>query len=172
MLQQFTWQDFLIAALVFTLVWYGGVILVFYRKELKAFLNRKPGKAPQEPLPHRWENEVEEVRDEGPEDLMGRSKMPEGMESVSMGGFGFVSNEEAREQQVGLVPDVLEEIKGIFKRIAEKDGNKQDFFKLMEAVRDDYPQISSNPNIGSINGFVSENAPFHLSKEELENLWD
>ena len=32
MLQQFTWQQFLVATLVLTLIWYLAVILIFYRK--------------------------------------------------------------------------------------------------------------------------------------------
>lgn len=171
MLQQFTWQQFLVAALILSLLWYAGVILIFYRRELSALLGGKPKERHKEPLPHRWQKEVETIEDNESDELMGRSKMPEGMESVGMDGFGFVSDSN-REQQIGLVPDVLQEIKGVFRIIAESDGSKKDFFRLMEAVSKNYPQISSHPSIGQINGFISENAPFNLSPEELENLWD
>lgn len=34
MLQQFSWGHFLIAAIVLNVLWYGFVLLAFYRKEL------------------------------------------------------------------------------------------------------------------------------------------
>ena len=173
MLQQFTWQQFLVATLVLTLIWYLAVILIFYRKELIAFLSgKKLIIQGNEPLPHRWEKGVETLGEENEEELMGKSKMPEGMDNVGMSGFGFVSGEDAIEQQVGLVPDVLEEIREVFAILAKEDGNKKDFINLMEMVRDKYPKIASHPNIGRINEFISEHASFHLSKDELENLWD
>lgn len=173
MLQQFTWQTFLVAAMVLTLIWYAGVILIFYRKELNTFLNgRKYSRQPDEPLPHRWENGTEQMDDENEEAILGRSQLPEGLTTVNMGGFGFVQNEDAKEQQVGLVPDVLGEVKSVFSIIAKEDGNKNDFFGLMRLVREKYPKIGSNSNIGYINEFIADHAPFHLSSEELEDLWD
>lgn len=175
MLQQFTWQQFLVAAMVFSLVWYAAVFLLFYRKEIRAFFNRdqpeKAVKGPDDRLPHRWENEIEELSPEDDE-LIGKTKLPEGMSSVSMAGVNFIPDDQAKQQQIGLVPDVLEEIKVIFGTLEKEDGSKRDFFNLMEMVREKYPKIGSHPSIPRINGFIAENAPFHLSAEELENLWD
>lgn len=173
MLQQFTWQQFLVATLVLTLIWYAGVILIFYRKELIAFLiGKKTTTQSSEPLPHRWEKGVETLGEENEEELMGKPKMPEGMDNVGMSGFSFAQDEDAKEQQIGLVPDVLEELKRIFSILAKEDGNKKDFINLMEMVRHKYPKIASHPNIWHINEFISQHASFHLSKDELENLWD
>jgi len=171
MAQQFTWQQFLVAALVFSFIWYAGVILIFYRKELKAFLSGK-GKIrkDREPLPHRWEKGVEKLEESEKEPLLGKTKLPEGISIVGTSDFGFVSGTSERDQ-VGLVPDVLEEIKKVFQLLIKEDGNKKDFFKLMASVNSNYPKIGSNPNIAQINEFISDHAPFHLSKEELENLW-
>jgi len=172
MLQQFTWQQFLVAAAVLTLVWYVAVILLFYRKELNAFLSGKMGrKVTDEPLPHQWEKGVEE-QEETEDELMGKPALPEGMTTVSMGGIGFVASERAKVQQIGLVPDVLAEIRDVFGILEKEDGDKKDFLNLMAIVRGKYPGIGANPNIGSINAWIIEHAPFHLSPEELENLWD
>lgn len=175
MLQQFTWQQFLVATLVLTFLWYVAVILIFYQKELQAFLSKGKQKG-DVPLPHRWEKGVDELlpetEDEPEDELMGKSKLPEGMSSVGTDSFGFARRADDREQQVGLVPDVLQEIKEAFAFLAEEDGTKKDFFNLMEVVRNKYPQVGSNPNIGRINEFIAEYAPFHLSKDELESLWD
>ncbi len=174
MLQQFTWQELGIATGALVLIWYTAVILVFYRKELSAFLNRvQPGRQTPESLPHRRETGIDRVKDlEEGETLMGRPQLPAGMTRVSTGGFGFARDEEAKEQQIGLVPDVLEEVKSIFNILSREDGNKRDFFSLMKLVKEKYPGISSSPSIGRINGFIAEHAPFHLSAEELEGLWD
>lgn len=174
MLQQFTWQQFLIASMVLSLIWYGGVILMFYRTELVNVLNRKPSIPSVEKLPHRWDKDVEVLVNENNEidDLMGKAKLPDGMASVGMGSFGFTTDENEREEQVGLISDLLQELKGIFSLLEREDGRKTDFFNLMEMVREKFPKIGSHPRIPQINEFISEHAPFHLSQEELENLWD
>lgn len=172
MLQQFTWPQFLISALLLTVVWYVGVISIFYQSELRAFLSgRKSQKAKLEPLPHSWEEDAALVEDEQATSLVGASKLPEGMSTVSMGGFGFGHVEDARDDQVGLVPDVLEEVKSVFAILAKEDGSKKDFFNLMRLVSEKYLKIGSNPNIGYINEFIADHAPFHISAEELEDLW-
>lgn len=175
MLAQFTWHQFLIATLLLTLFWYVAVILIFYRKDLSDFLNGKHRHKDADPLAHRWEKGVDDLEDEAKnvsEDLLGKPKVPEGTSTVSMGKFGFAKDDEAKAQQIGLVPDVLQELKTVFAILEKEDGNKKDFFNLMEVVRQKYGQIGSNPNIGRINEFISAHAPFHLSPEELENLWD
>ncbi|MFA6275795.1 MAG: hypothetical protein WC622_03550 [Pedobacter sp.] len=173
MLQQFTWQQFLIASMVLSLIWYAGVILFYYRTEFLSFLGRTEN-SKSEPLPHRWETGVEVLENGNlqEDELIGKAKLPEGVASVAIGSFGFVQTEDERETQVGLVPDVLQEIKEIFGIIEKEDGSKKDFFNLMEMVREKFPKIGSNPNITRINQFISEHAPFHLSADELENLWD
>ncbi|MET4083904.1 hypothetical protein ABIB40_003877 [Pedobacter sp. UYP30] len=172
MLQQFTWSQFLIAALLLSIIWYAGVVLIFYQKEFFALLiGRKNGKPKIEPLPHTWEKEEGFTADENVSALLGESKLPEGMSTVSMSGFGFSRGEGAKEHQVGLVPDVLEEIKMVFDTLTKEDGNKNNFLNLMRLLSDKYPKIGSNPNIGYINEFITDHAPFHLSAEELEDLW-
>lgn len=175
MIQQFSWQQFMVAAGAVTLLWYIGVILVFYRTELNAFLGGKPLNGKSEPLPHRWEKDVETLdqeNNEETEELIGKPKLPEGMSVVSMEQISFAQSDDAKQQQIGLVPDVLQELKSVFSTLSKQDGNKKDFLVMMEMVRQNFPAIASNPNIGKINAFISEHAPFHLSQEELENLWD
>lgn len=175
MLQHFTWQEFLTAILALTLLWYTAVILIFYRAELRVLFSGKPQQK-DGTLPHRWEKRVETLEKENPdnpEDLLGRPKLPQGTSSVSMGQIGFTTDDDdANSQKLGLVPDVLRELKEVFAILEKEDGSKKDFFNLMEVIREKYGQIGSNPNIGRINEFITGHAPFHLSAEELENLWD
>lgn len=171
MLAQFTWQQFLVATLVLTLIWYSSIILLFYRKELNSILGGKAiPKKPSEPLPHRWDETVD-ILEEEKENLLGKPKLPDGVSTENVGNIHF-SNDVIKSQQVGLIPDILEDIKEIFKEISSTDGNKKDFFKMMQSVTANYPPMGSHPHLHHINLFISENAPFHLSAEELENLWD
>lgn len=174
MLQQFTWQDFLIAALVLTLVWYAVIALLFYRRELSLLFGQKEFKQPHEPLPHRWEKGTDQLtgEDEDEPDLMGESRMPDGINRVSVEEISFSGGGVEKEDQVGLVPDVLQELKQVFSILSREDGSKKDFTRLVKAVKEKFPKIASSPNIGRINGFITDHAPFHLSPEELENLWD
>jgi hypothetical protein len=169
MLAQFTWAQFLVATAVLTLVWYCLVILLFYRKELKSFLNGKPAKSETtQPLPHHWDQQVDQFEQEAEDYLMGKSKMPEGVSIIDAEEIGFA---DAKSQQLGLVADVLEEIKIIFGILVKEDGNKQDFLSLMQSVRETYPKIAAHPNLSQINDFISSNASFHITREELDALW-
>ena len=123
-----------------------------------------------EPLPHAWDNEVDEITTN---DVMGKPARPEGLETVSINSFGFGPKDNSSQTlQLGLVPDVLEELKTIFNILQKEDGNKSDFFSLLALTKAKHPKIVSNPSIQYINDFVRENAPFMLSNLELENLWD
>lgn len=171
MLQQFSWQQFLVAIMVLTLIWYLAVMLIFYRKELKAFLKgSSPKPSNQEPLPHHWDNYVDELPNGATDDLMGKSKLPEGVAVIEMEELHF-SEPANQTEKLGLVSDVVEEIKLIFKILDQEDGNKQDFLKLIEEVKIRYPKIASSSSIPQINDFIQSNATFQISLQELENLW-
>jgi len=175
MLQQFTWQQFLVATLVLTLIWYVGVILLFYRKEFLGFFGSKTKVGAGESLAHRWEKGVDKLDTQIEEepDLMGASKLPEGMSVTTSDAFGFSGGvpEDSKMEQVGLVPDVIQELKAVFAKLSESDGNKRDFMEMMEELREKFPKLASSPSIGRINGFIADHAPFHLSAEELEDIW-
>lgn len=172
MLAQFTWQEFWLAILLLTMLWYSGIILFYFRKELDLFFGRNSN--PKEPPGRRLVDRVEEPahKPEEHDGLLGASRPAEGTSTVSLGQISFGQDENAKYEQLGLIPDVLKELKEVFSVLEKEDGNKQDFFNMMEMVRAKYGQIGSNPRIVQINQFIAEHAPFHLSKEELENLWD
>lgn len=180
MLQQFTWGQFLLASFVLSFLWYCFVILVFYRKEVLGLLADGASGS----LPHRWEKGVENLRDVDDQvfdsndglveaTLMGASAMPEGMKVMGMGQLSFSTDAggENRYDQVGMVADVIQELKGIFARLESQGGSKDDFFGMLEKVKEDYGKIGAHPSVGAINGFIAAHAPFDLSAGELENLW-
>lgn len=177
MLQQFSWKDFLIFSALLSALWYVMLALTVYRKTLSGLV-LKPG--PAGPLVARGVVEESLKSAELAEDqVMGKSKLPEGLEIVSMGALNFslsqdlsYPSDDAKANQLGLVADVLEELKEIFAILAKEDGTKQDFFSLAALISEKYGRIGSSPNIGRINEFIRDHAPFTVSVEELENLWD
>ncbi|MEJ5996565.1 hypothetical protein WG904_19210 [Pedobacter sp. Du54] len=144
MLQQFTWQDFLIAALIFTLVWYVVIILLYYRSEFFKFLSGRNNTQPPEKLRREWEEEFE---DDEQDNLIGRQALPEGLSEISMSNFGFAQKggitdeKDNKEIQLGLVPDVLEELKSIFSILKKENGGKEDFISLFALISSKYPNI-------------------------------
>ncbi|MFC3559502.1 hypothetical protein [Pedobacter jamesrossensis] len=177
MLEQFTWQQFLVAAFVLSLVWYLAIFLLYYRQKASGFFLQKPKEKPPEKLHKEWEAELEdepEPEEEEPGTLMGRSVEPEGVSMVAMDGVHFAerSPDAHKDDQLGLVPDVLEELKVAFRDLENKDGGKTDFFPLIQQIKEKYPKIEASDNLEDINRYIRDNAPFLLTDEELEDLWD
>jgi len=171
MLHQFTWTQFLIATILLTLIWYIGVFVFFYLKRPGNLSDNNPiGTKALSPQRQEKDSNDLPVQIGTDDNLMGKSKLPEGMSMVTTEEIRFAGN-DTREEQVGLVPDVLEEIKEVFGLLAKEDGNKKDFLDLMKVVKENYPGIGSNPNIRRINEFIAAHASFHLSADELESLW-
>ena len=173
MLHQFTWQQFLVAAFILSLIWYGVVILLFYRKKIERFLNREQAHEFPEPLKREWDEDFEdEMANE--ESLMGQPRLPEGVSRVGMGDFGFAPKKvktEQREMALGIVPDVLEELKRIFHILETEQGSKADFISLFTLVSSKYPAIRGTANQQALNDHIRENVLFPISDEELNNLW-
>lgn len=172
--KSFTWQHFLVAAILLSCLWYFTVLPLLYRKQVRAWLDKKDkGKRAVEPLRTAWAEETEDaVEAAETEGLMGKSKLPEGVERVSMGGFGFADlRDGAREVQQGLVPDAIEELKSIFHVLEEENGSKADFISLFALVKAKYAALRDTPSERALNDYIRENALFPISDEELTNLW-
>lgn len=193
MLKHFTWQQFLVAALVFSIIWYVVVIMVFYRRKIQDYLNGKePSSSPPEPLGHVWDEEFEDEPLTNDDDLMGKSTLPEGMTKLSMAQFGFAphisegtvehrdwkedfeqeNTDRRRERQQSVVPDVLEELKSIFHILETEQGTKADFISLFGLVSVKYPNIKGTSNQQALNEHIRENVLFPISDEELDHLWN
>jgi len=179
MLKHFTWQQFLIAALVLSTIWYTVVILLFYRQRIQDYLNSESKNSkPSEPLGHAWDEEFEEEPSSNEDDLMGKSALPEGMTKLSMSQFGFaprVTDEDldkSRQRQQSVVPDVLEELKSIFHILETQQGTKEDFISLFGLVSAKYPNVKGTANQQALNDYIRENVLFPISDSELDSLWN
>lgn len=154
LLQNFSWQDFLLAAAVFSLVWYLVVWLLYFRGKQVAFSS---------PLPHKWQDKVDDL-DEG---IMGRPVLAQGESEVSAEDFGFAP--VSKDEQLGVLPDVQEEIKTACRQLEAELGGKEMFFDLFRGIRERY-EIPVGPR-DLLNEFIREHVPFYLSESELEDLW-
>ena len=177
MLQQFSWAQFLIASIMLNLIWYGFVGLVFYRSELRALFSadlRLPGESGVSPALVNAQPYGSAAMNDAPEDpgreLMGRSKLPEGV-NIERAGVSFAAIEQDRYSQVGLVADVVQELKIVFSQLASQDEGKPEFLRRVSRINEDYGKIGGHPSLASINAFIRESAPFAISDEELEDLW-
>lgn len=170
-LKSFSWQHFILATLVLGVIWYVGIWL-YYRRKGKSPLDAQNSSTP---LPHRWHQQVDEL---SPIDgLIGQPTLEPGVQVVEAADFSFADKSDTinvadKSHQLGLVPDVVQEVKAICAILEEKDGNKEDFFAMFEMVKVKYPQIINYPATNELNQFIREHVPFHLSAEELEGLWN
>ncbi|WP_143167006.1 hypothetical protein [Mucilaginibacter sp. OK098] len=193
MLHQFTWQQFLVAAAVLTLVWYGLLFVSWYLKGKAWFgLGSRVGAGngrSAEPLPHTWERGVDVLSDDpAGDDLMGVSQGPEGLSRVSMDQFSFaapversvtvVAEAEVLERPAvsggflqGTVADFLEELKPVFDYAARYKKGLPVFLEHLQALLGRYPEIRESPNWEAIVGHICELAvdalPFEVSPQEI-----
>lgn len=169
MLKAFSWQDFLLAATILSLLWWLGIYLCFFWKKGGGIAGSGAASA----LPHSWENQVDDL-DNG---LMGKPVLEHGVSVVEAEDFSFGGSEmedagdSAKLEQLGDLADVQQEIKEVCRILAAEDGTKEDFFVLFEMVKGKYPGIALSPSLAALNGFIREQVPFALSSQELEDLW-
>lgn len=181
MLQQFSWGHFLIAMVVLNLVWYVFVLLVFYRAEVLAFLGTGAGggivgngvsSSKAQPSGRAQNSDDERLEREIDAALMGTSRLPDGVEVKDSSQVSFSALDgNGRYDQVGLVADVVQELKEIFSSLDSSGGGKAEFMRKVSELREDYGQIGGHPSIGAINGFIRERALFPISDSELDELW-
>jgi hypothetical protein len=165
LLHAFTWQSFLIAALVFSLVWLGVVLLVFYRKELFALLSGRVAdeeglSGPLEPLRHAWQDEFEEGDDSFDEGLLGPSVLPEGVSILAAEDFGFVgAGRDTDEVPVdtallqGDVFDLMEQVKPFLEDAALDKGG---FIAAVNAQVRDFPRLMRSDLLGTFYEVLAE----------------
>lgn len=179
MLEPFTWQQFLIAALVLSLIWYAVLILLFYRKKIIDAIQKKRmsgGPRIQSSYNPREQKETENSLEENRDALIGKIALPEGVTEVGMDLFSFAPKLDAdpdadKIARLGLVPDVLEEIKTVITIVRTEGGTKDDFISLFKLISSKYPNIKDSKYRQFLDEHIWQNLPFKISQEELDNLW-
>jgi hypothetical protein len=114
--------------------------------------------------------------------LMGKVMPQQGLDRIETGCPSFVQTEKESEGETvagtgevlggGLYNDLVTGIREIYSILAANDGNKQDFFGMVSQLKAEMGPVGSSPCIPKVNAFVRDSAPFAISKQELESLWD
>lgn len=151
--KDFQWQDFLLMAAVLTLLWYLLVWLLFYRK---------PSAKGTAPLPHHWQGKVDQLED----GLLGRPAAEPGTMVLSADDFGFAAPE--KEEQLGLVADVQQDIRDACAELEAGLANKEVFLERFASIITGYAIPDGLKE--SLGEFVREHAPFFIEAEELERI--
>jgi len=176
---QLTWQQFLITALVLAAIWYAAVGVLYFRDEAAGLFSGKRAVKSGKTLQPAFEG----VAVEEPESLLGRSREPDGVTTVAMSQFSFAgagrslnvaeeAEAELRETQLGLIPDLMEELKTIFYRLERDGGTREDFEGLFQPVAARFESVITSPNYAAVNAYIMDQVPFELSEAELEAMWE
>ena len=152
--QNFSWQDFLLVAVLLSVLWYGLVWLYFFRK--------KPVMVGD------GFNDAVEGVDLVEEELLGKPVLAEGETLVSSDAFGFSGPDQV--EQLGVVADVQEEIKHCCRELESSLAKKDAFLTALAAVLRRYPVPFDTR--GPLEEFIREHLPFFISEDELSALWE
>lgn len=169
MLQQFTWQQFLTAAAILSISWYAAVLLLYFRPEIRALFSGRRMHPPEKPAD--GPPSIPDGEDDG---LMGPTVLPEGVETVGDDDFSFAGmpGAEAKTRRLGVVSDVMQELKNITGILEKENGTKEDFYSLFALVRERYPSIRESGQLEALTAYLVDYLPFGLTDEEKQNLWN
>ncbi|GGC33416.1 hypothetical protein GCM10011386_26880 [Parapedobacter defluvii] len=169
MLQQFTWQQFLTTAAILSAAWYAAVLFLYFRTEIQGLLSgSRPQRPDTEPSPP--------VTDDGDDSPMGRPAEPEGVESVGPDELSFAPAREpdgaARTRRLGVVSDVMHELKNMVMLLRQENGTKEEFHALFGHIKQTYPTIRESGQLAALTSYLEDYLPFALTEEEKGKLWD
>lgn len=167
MLEQFTWQQFMICITGTSVIYYAALSLLYYREELDALFRRRRSVS------------VSVYQDGIEDDLLGRPADEEGFTSSPMEDLRFPSDEVIRDNQevlLGQIPDLLEEFKTLISITAETGESKEEFLSLFRFIIAKYPATKRSNCREAVNMYVLENSEgklsFSLTEEDLIQCWN
>jgi hypothetical protein len=179
MLHHFSWQQFLIAASVLTLAWYGFVLMVIYSKGVFA---RKVG-TPVARAAAVYRGDAAAGQPAAGEaaaaaELMGKPAEREGCSRVGSDEFGFAGPASALEAEtgfseddlLGLIPDVMEELKTVMHRMEETGGTRAEMLDGLRGVIAGHPSVHRHRE--AISEWIADLSVYELELEELWSLWE
>jgi hypothetical protein len=145
----FSWPQYGIAAGAATAAYYAWVGWRYYRPEIRQLFAARTS---DEEL---WEEDAYEP--------VGRVAEEEGSALVDAEEMDFA----APLDRLGVVPDLLEEIKSLA-GVAE---TKADFLSLFKIIAAKYPQVAGSPQQSAVYAFIREQVAFQLTDSELNPLF-
>ncbi len=161
LLSDFTWWQFATFATFLTVLWYTGVLLLFFREEIKGAFGLKP----RETKPPKSEPPTAHG---APDDVMGETKAPEGMTETYEINF---ADPHRKDRQLGIVPDFLKEVSEVMEITQKENGTKQDLLGMLEELKEAYPDITLVENWDSLVVHIKDSSPFPLTEDEIKDLF-
>jgi|GEM_PF-4241517 len=162
MLNNITWQQFVIAITLIALTYYLFVIVFFFRDVLFRILN---GKA--KPVQQTGEPELDES-----DDLRTRFQNRLGEQDDSI-----VASESGNENDllIGTVADLLEEIKALAHVIVTNESSKEEAESFYRLLLSRYDQLVNTPYQQSINTTIlklfNEDISMNTTLSEIQSWW-
>jgi hypothetical protein len=151
--QNCSWQDFLWFAAFLSLLWYGLLWYLCFRKQKENHLSTTAVHG--------------EAADWIEEDLLGKPVLAEGEALVSTRDFGFFNADQVEESEhiAALQNQIRLCCRGLESSLAEKEAFLAELATLLAGFP--LPLAARQP----LEEFIREQLPFYISHQELERLW-
>ena len=152
------WGQFIGLLVLGTAVYYGIVGWLCYQDSIKSFWQRPEAVAGEEEIPV----------------LMGAARPLEGLEEVAPEDLVFDNSADAIDVKLGLVPDLLEEVKALLEMAAETAQDKQgvlDVLRLVSPKIAQLEEVQQDRVAGFIITEVGERFNLQLALKEVRGLW-
>ncbi|WP_147322084.1 hypothetical protein [Mucilaginibacter conchicola] len=177
MLQQFTWQNYITLIALLLIVYYGYILLRWYRTEIRATIKSNKSQSPLFPSSF---NSPEQP------DVIGIAKPVQGA-AIHGEELLFAPSEEAENYGANPIPvkednelvsafsDMVAEIKTLIRVIADSNDSRENFEMLFQLEVQKFGLLAGTPYQEKVNHFlIKESAgkfPFGLHISELDNYW-
>lgn len=181
MLQHFSWLAYAVTIALAAVVYYGYVLLKYYRAELAVFLQRLTGK------PSSNERQTGDLL--LPElSVLGATRQ-DGVEHIAQEDLLFAAEADELPAEsllhpvhtltdahlLGELSAMIAETKTLIRVINESSESKENFEMLFRLIIQKYPELIGTPCEDQVNHFLlnegAEHFPFSLSLNELKSYW-
>jgi hypothetical protein len=176
MLESISWPTYLVSIFVITLIYYGWVLLTFYRTELAAAftLPSKRNVPAGKPM---TDDDFVVFGQPAPEDevVAGDQELQFGPADADEPTFTAPISPTA-PQQVSEFSEMVGEVKTLIRVVAESSESRDNFEMLFALIIQKYPGLSATDYRSKIIAFLLAESEgkflFALSEENLNQLWD
>lgn len=146
MLHNITWEQFLTFTAILMAIYYGYIIVAYFRKDIMVLAARPPEKK------------------------SGTNPLPAGNHAgLPQSGINTY------DIHISTVHELMDELNNIFRKCASQDFKKPEFLMAVQLKLGSYPQIKGTPFQVSVTNHIETEAlskcGIRLEEEELQSLW-
>ncbi|QQL49970.1 hypothetical protein [Mucilaginibacter ginkgonis] len=180
MLHQISWTVFLTLTVLFLFIYYGFIVILYYRADLLYFLEKfsdrqlsaaKNGQRIPEPVFDIIGAVASEAPCEGPEDQLQFGPDEEDEIPAAIDELQAIPNSHL----VGEFSAMIGEVKTLIRVIIESSETKENFEMLFCLILHKYPDLAGTSYQTQVNDFLIDESgdrfEFELTKAELDEYW-